>query len=149
MKHCSVMFCAPRWICALAAPAVPRWPREGRKHRVPVVQPSTVLMAISVPGVAGDEENSTANDPTARGRSCTYNITYLVYLGRFLGGRRWAGRLLLQERAPSSRMAAGMSCIPRKGTCCTWTQGRHVQTTRRRRRDECVECVAPFRTSWT
>lgn len=24
-----------------------------------------------------------------------------------------------------------------------WTQGRHVQTTRRRR-DDCVDCVAPF-----
>lgn len=56
--------------------------------------------------------------------------------------------MLLQERAPSSRMAAGMGCLPRKGTCCKWAQGRDVQTTRRRR-DDRVDCVAPFRKSWT
>lgn len=83
VKHCSVMFCAPRWICALAAPAVPRWSRKGRKHRVPVVLPSPAQCKWQsvFPGFVGGEENSTANDSPARGRSCTYKFICLVYLG--------------------------------------------------------------------
>lgn len=132
MKHCSVMFCAPRWICGLAAPAV-RHAGQGRGENIvchlysPAQHSTTQCKWQSMfPGSWETKRNSTANDYS------------LPWVGRFLGGGRQAGCCCRKEHHPAGWPPAWAAFPERAHAVC----GRKAVTFRRHRGDEMTALTA-------